>query len=219
MWPRGETASSVMATNAVYPPSAIAAHGRTGDARPAVCDSDELVFRCQRGDQTACDALLQGLRRQIYAIVHTTGRDGEWVEDTVVEIMVHLYRSIGSFRNESSFRTWAYSVATKVCAAELRRAGRLKNNVLAPVIGQVGWNDPADLVAARDQQQRILQAMAALPEKYRTAVALRYIGDCSYRELADILRVPVGTAKTLVFQGVRRIRQVFGETLREEELR
>ncbi len=182
----------------------------------AVDAATDLVIRCQRGERSACDALLHSVKRQIYALVRAAGRDAEWTEDTVVEAMVQVYRSIGSFRFRSSFSTWAFSVAAKVCAAELRKAGRLKWSVTVPVVEAVTRDDPADEVAAKVQQEGALEAVASLPEKYRTAVALRYLGDCSYRELADIMKVPIGTAKTLVFQGVKRIRKALPATGGEE---
>lgn len=173
--------------------------------------SQRLIARCQRGDQTACDALLEAYRPLIYTLVRSTGRDPDWVEDTVVEILVQLYRSMGSFRGHSSFSTWVYSVATRVCAAELRKAGRHKGRTLDLDEVSAGTDDPVALAFRKGERQEALGMIAQLPEKHRVAVVLRHVMGCSYPELAEVLGVPLGTAKTRVFTGMQRIRRMIRE--------
>lgn len=185
------------------------ARARGGDA--ARHATERLAARCQRGDQAACEALLEAYRPLIYTLVRTTGRDPDWVEDTVVEALVQLFRSIRSFRWDSSFSTWVYSVTTKVCAAELRRASRRKAQPVEVVDTPRRADDPVDLVSARNEQEKALELVARLPEKHRVAVVLRHIVGCSYPELAEVLNVPLGTAKTRVFMGMQRIREMTQE--------
>jgi RNA polymerase sigma-70 factor (ECF subfamily) len=169
---------------------------------------EALAARCQRGDREACEKLIDAYRPMVQTLARTTGRDREWVEDTVVEILVQLYRSIGSFRWNSSLKTWVYSVASKVCAAELRKARRRQAHSLRSDQAGVSEENPLDLMVEKDRQERALQMISRLPEKYRVAVVLRHISGCTYQELADILGVPLGTAKTRVFQGMRRVRRM-----------
>jgi RNA polymerase sigma factor (sigma-70 family) len=173
--------------------------------------SEALAARCQRGDRAACEALLKVYRPLIYTLVRATGRDRDWVEDTVVEVLVQLCRSIGSFRGSSSFKTWLYSVTMRVCAAELRKAGRGKSRLVELDQIQAVADDPVELVSERTQRESALQMVAQLPEKYRLAVVLRHVMGCTYPELAKVLGVPLGTAKTRVFMGIKRIRDMMRE--------
>ncbi len=184
---------------------------RAGGGEAARRSTERLAARCQRGDQAACDALLEAYRPLVYTLVRTTGRDPDWVEDTVVEVLVQLYRSIGSFRWSSSFSTWVYSVTMNVCAAELRKAGRRKAQVVELDEAPAHADDPVEVVSAKDEQEKALGMVAQLPEKYRVAVVLRHVIGCSYPELAKVLGVPLGTAKTRVFMGMQRIRRMIRE--------
>ena len=191
--------------------------GERKRGEPGANTFDVLAARCQRGDRAACEALIEAYRPLIYTLVRVTGRDPDWVEDTVVEVMVQLYRSIGSFRWRSSFKTWVYSVATKVRAAELRRARRPRPEPTGLEQRNVRERSPVDLVLDKDEQDKAMAMVAQLPEKYRVAVVLRHIMGCTYPELAEILGVPLGTAKTRVFMGIRRIRDMMREGVRGEE--
>ncbi len=173
--------------------------------------TERLAARCQRGDAAACEELLEAYRPYVYMLVRTMGRDPDWVEDTVVEVLVQLSRSIHSFRWSSSFRTWVYSVTMKVCAAELRRTSRTAARTAQLDEASPGADDPVDMAVKRDEREQVLSMVARLPQNYRVAVVLRHIMGCSYPELAEILDIPLGTAKTRVFMGMQRIRRMINE--------
>jgi len=185
---------------------------RTGQYQPGPMSADHvrtLVARCQAGDKTAFEPLLAACRPLIHALVRKMDQDGEWVEDTVVEVEVQLCRSIRSFAGRSSFTTWVYSLTIKVCAAELRRDARHTAPERLARFSEAVGGDPAELAVQHDQQERALRLVADLPEKYRVAVVLRHLCGYTYREVADILGVPLGTAKTWVLRGTRRIARAF----------
>ncbi len=167
-----------------------------------------LVARCQGGDKRACDALLERYKPRMYALVRGIGQDQDWVEDVVVEILVQLYLSVWSFRGESSFKTWVYRVAKNVCMMELRRVSRRERQPNNISNGTTNSGDPGELVLDKLMRDDALQAVAELPEKYRMAVGLYYVGQCSYPQIAEVLNVPLGTAKTHVYQGLKRLRRM-----------
>lgn len=166
-----------------------------------------LTARCQRGDKTACNALLERYKSRIYALVRAIGQDEEWTEDVVVEVLVQVYRSLELFRGECSFKTWVYRVTKNVCAMELRKMRSCKPELKNIAASMTNADDPADLALDKYERQEAVQALLRLPNKYGVAVSLYYIGECSYPELAEVLDVPLGTAKTLVFEGLKRIRR------------
>ncbi len=175
----------------------------------SVDDSESvLVARCQVGDKRACDALLERYKPRMYALVRGMGQDQDWVEDVVVEILVQLYLSVRSFRGDSSFKTWVYRVAKNVCMMELRKAGRRKRQLNNISNGTTNSGNPGELVLDKLMRDDALQGLAELPKKYRMAVGLYYIGQCSYPQLSEVLNVPLGTAKTHVYQGLKRLRRM-----------
>ena len=176
--------------------------------RPAPANADyirALVARCQAGDRTAFEPLLAAYRPLIQVLVRSMSQDDEWIEDSVVEVEVQLCRSMRSFAWRSSFTTWVYSLTIQVCAAELRRDARhWAPERLARYSEAVG-GDPTALAVQHDQQECALRVVADLPEKYRVAVVLRHLCGYTYREVADILGVPLGTAKTRVLRGTAQV--------------
>lgn len=94
---------------------------------------------------------------------------------------------------------------------ELRTLSRRKRQPNNVSNGTTYSDDPAKLVLDKLTRDEALQRLAQLPEKYRVAVGFYYIGECSYPQLAEVLNVPLGTAKTHVYQGLKRLRGVFAE--------
>ena len=182
----------------------------------ATLTDKELVRGCQNGDPRSWGMLLRRYKPRIYAVARAMGRNEDWVEDAVVEVLVQIYRSIGNFRGDSSFRTWAFGVARNVCSMEMRRHRRpqLPDDPL-DTTGYV-LEDPLQWTVRSDVQTAALEAVLRLPDKHRTAVAMYYIGQCSYPELASVMGIPVGTAKTWVYQGMRTIRVMLADHLRDE---
>jgi RNA polymerase sigma-70 factor (ECF subfamily) len=125
-------------------------------------------------------------------------------DDVVVEVMVEVYRSVGSFRGDSSLRTWLFSVVRNVCRQELRRSTRQRRRPRLPSLSPA-TPDPAEVFHEQDRRTQVITALARLPQKYRLALALHYLAHCSYQEVAQILRIPLGTAKSRIWQGLRSL--------------
>ena len=181
-----------------------------------VASEAELIARCKRGNRDAWDPLIAPYRGLIYSLARGICGDREWLEDAVLETLCQVYGSVGKFRGRSSFKTWVFRIATRVCRREVRRASRRGPVVEAIEESNPGEDDPASEALDRCRQEQALAAVARLPELYRLAVALRYQAECNYSEIAAVLRIPEGTAKRRVFEGMKRIRRMFPETSGEE---
>ena len=128
----------------------------------------------------------------MYAVALRMCGHREDAQDCLQEAMLRVYRSISSFKGQSSFSTWVYRITMNTCLDELRRGKRRKASSLDERI-DAGWAPVDDMDtpehhAMRSEQRRALErAIQELPEDMRSAVVLRDIQGCSYDEIADVL--------------------------------
>ena len=166
----------------------------TGDESSDV----SLARAAQRGDRDALEQLLRRHHDRIAALCRRMcGNDAD-AADATQEALIALVRGLDRFDGRSAFGTWAYRVATNACLDELRRRSR------RPVVGldrlpdPVAPGDPAASVAAAVD---VDAALASLPPDFRAAVVLRDLCALDYREIGEVLNVPVGTVRSRIARG------------------
>ena len=128
-------------------------------------------------------------------------------EDLTQEIFVDLYRSMGSFRGDSTLATWTYRIALNHCLKHARR----NQPVTVPyddVREECAAEEqgPAHQATRRELSDQVHTALDGLSPDHRDVVILHELQDLTYRECADILQVPVGTVKSRLSYAFRRLR-------------
>ena len=156
----------------------------------------ELVLPDTKGDfSTAVDAAYATLVRAATVLCASKSD----VDDVVQETILHAYKSYPSFRGDSSFLTWAYTILTRVAAAANRERARLVPEEYARSrAGELGPVDAAVMLA--EEHRAVIDAVRTLPERQREIVTLRFIEGLSYGGIAETLGVTVGTVKAALFQ-------------------
>jgi RNA polymerase sigma-70 factor (ECF subfamily) len=162
----------------------------------------DLLERFTAGDLDAFEALFRQHQRQVYAWMVRIVRDSGIAEDLTVETFWRIYRSRARFDPAGNFGAWAYRIATNAALDHLRKSRR-----------EVGL--PADLPADRcpdtavqhETRDRIRQAFAQLPPKYRLVATLALIEDEPYETIAGAAGISVSLVKVRVFRAVRMLRK------------
>lgn len=166
------------------------------DSRPEAEPTDEaLVERVQAGDIEAFGVLVERYERKLkrYGAKFLAAED---VTDLVQEAFMRAFRNIQGFHPGARFSPWMYRIAHNEFVSALRKRARMP--VLSvdfdTFVSHPVYDDPAP----REREQRDLRAMidaglAQLSPKYREALVLFYLEGLSYREIADVLHVPVST--------------------------
>src|SRR5262249_22254455 len=107
-----------------------------------------------------------------------------------------------------ALRPWLVTILLNCWRNEQRAARRRPAEVaLADIDAASTAPGPEALAALRDDTDRLMTLVNALPERRRLAVLLRHVGELTYDEIADVLGVPEGTAKSHVSRGVRALRE------------
>jgi RNA polymerase sigma-70 factor (ECF subfamily) len=178
--------------------------------------SDEaLIALVARGDDTALAELYDRVGRVAYGIAFRILRDERLAEDAVQEGFLAVWRSAATFRAErAKASTWVVTLVHRRAVDIVRREERRRAEPLEPV----GQETPDPAGSAEDEawlgfeRERVLSALAALPDAQRESLELAYYGGYSQSELAEMLGVPIGTIKSRMFAGLARLRDLLDET-------
>ena len=166
--------------------------------RTAATDADgELVSRFLAGDRSAFDVLFLRHQDYVYRIAVGIVGDPEDAQDVAQNAFLQAYRSMGSFRRGARFATWLYRIVVN-CAVDALRSAKSRRAVpldsLARVLPDTSGGPEA--VAERHSRDWIVRrALAAVPIQYRDILVLRYYGDLSLEEIAEVLKCSVPAAK------------------------
>ena len=175
----------------------------------------ELVARAREGDPDAFCALLE--RHRVVALRVGYAIAGVDAEDAVQEAMVKTFRHLDRFRAGSAFRPWFLAIVANEARNRRRASGR-QDAVSLRLRAHAGseraaWERSAeDGAIAGEQRARLLTAVAALSDRDREIVALRYFAGLTEAETGDALGCPIGTVKSRLSRAIERLRG----TLREE---
>lgn len=142
---------------------------------------------------------------RVHAICRRVMTDPQDALDATQEALVALARGIHRFDGRSAFTTWLYRVTTNAALDELRRRSRraVPVETVPEIVGP-------DIEAPVDARLDVDRALQTLPEEFRAAVVLRDLADLDYAEIAAVLDVPIGTAKSRVARGRRGLREALG---------
>ncbi len=154
----------------------------------------------RRGDANAFGTLVLRHQEMVYALALQELHQPTEAEEAAQDAFVRAFTRLGALRKPASFGAWVGGIAIRV-AREIRRA-RDRSQALA---GEMAAPSPAD--SRRDAQLILVRRLvAALPERYRVPLTLRYVEGLSYAEIGARLRIREASARSRVFRGREKIR-------------
>ncbi|MBI4259773.1 MAG: sigma-70 family RNA polymerase sigma factor [Actinobacteria bacterium] len=150
-------------------------------------DPDPRVLaRARAGDVLAFEDLVRAYQGDVWRFAYHLTRDRVMAEDVTQEAFLRAYRFLGSFRGEARFTSWLLRIVRNCGMDALRRQASQRARQPAP-------GPPATDPAARAELD---EAIGGLVEDHRQPFLLIEVFGLSYREAADVLRLPVGTVKS-----------------------
>ena len=172
----------------------------------------QLVERCRRGDEGAFQELVDRYKDLVFALIARTVQDRSRAEDLAQEVFLRIYRGLPYFRGEARLSTWIYRIVANLAVSERPRGSTVSlDDTMAH------GNTPA----ASDRQfgdlelrDRLEKAIARLAPHYRLLVAAHYLQGIRYEDLAEALRLPLGTVKTQLFRAKQQLRRLLETELR-----
>jgi RNA polymerase sigma-70 factor (ECF subfamily) len=171
---------------------------------------EQLVFDARKGDVDAFSVLVERYRARALRLAY--GIAGDEAEDAVQEAFVKAFRNLVGFRSDAAFRPWLFAIVTNE-ARNRRRSMARRTRIELRVAARP---DPAgagtdELAIQGERRQRLVDAVADLPDRYREVVALRFFAGLAESETAAVLSCPLGTAKSRLSRALDLLRVALGE--------
>jgi len=185
-----------------------------------------LVAELQAGSESAFAELIAQYHQPLYSLIARSLQDPADASDTTQEVFIKVFRNIRSFHGDASLRTWLYRIALHEASNQRRWWSRHKRQEIAmeaPYCSRCeadaesegqslgatladGGCSPLDHAAQQQTRERVEAALRQVPEAFRTVVVLREIEGFTYEEIADVLRVNLGTVKSRLTRGRAALR-------------
>jgi RNA polymerase sigma-70 factor (ECF subfamily) len=181
---------------------------------------EELVARSKTGDTESFNQLVRRWERPIFALAYRTLGREEDARDVTQETFLRAFRALSGFKGDAKFSSWLYRIAVNLCRDWMRKERR------APLVAMpegVALEDAAvargpietveDLAARAELGREVAKAMQYLPAEQRQAIILKEYHGLTFQEIADLMRCPLSTVKTRVYQGLSTLRKQLGEQM------
>jgi RNA polymerase sigma factor (sigma-70 family) len=170
----------------------------------------DLIDCAIKGDQSAYDKLMKKYYNLVHNLIFRMIYNKEDVDDLTQEAFIKAFNSLAKFDRQFAFSTWLYKIASNNCIDYLRKK---KLNTIS-IDKEIDSEDDdlrfeipddeykPDRAIIEDERKLLLEeAIASLPEKYRTVILMRHRDEKEYEEIAKVLKLPLGTVKAHIFRG------------------
>jgi RNA polymerase sigma-70 factor (ECF subfamily) len=185
---------------------------------PAVAPA-ELLRRSARGDQQAFAALYDAVSPQVYGLALRVVRDPAQAEEVAQEVFLEIWRTASRYQpDKGSPLAWMLTITHRRAVDRVRAAeAATRRDVAYERRNQpVSHDATAETAHAALEARRVRSALGTLTAVQRQAVELAYLGGYTHTEVAGMLELPVGTAKTRIRDGLIRLRDTLGVGARDE---
>ena len=187
-------------------------------AHAGVSQEDARILRGLRaGIEEAYEELIEGYEQQLYGMIYRLLGNPMDAADVVQEVFLKVFRTINSFREQSSLRTWIYRIAVneahnhrrwlvRHCRCEVSMEDEHGRQSALECAADPG-RSPYEQALEGENRTLIERALTRVSPVFRTAVVLRDIQNLSYEEIAEILQVSLGTVKSRILRGREALRR------------
>jgi RNA polymerase sigma-70 factor (ECF subfamily) len=190
--------------NAWRPAAAAAVVGGVGAAGKA--PGYELAQRAAAGDAEAFEQIYRLHHRRVFTLCLRMTQDASTAEDLAQEVFIHLYRTVGSFRGESSFTTWLHRMTVNQVLMHFRKNKRRKAETAVDTDAHELRAAQAPAGAPSVERLALDAAVAQLPPGYRAVFILHDVEGYEHEEIARMLGFATGTSKSQLHKARLKLR-------------
>ena len=173
-----------------------------------------LIEKASTGDRAAQETLVMRYERRVYALILGMVRNSEDARDLVQETFVKALTNMHRFDFSAPFSAWLMRIAANATKDFLRRRGR-EDKIFAYETDDWSVEDfgtakgkAEAALSARIDTVVVERCMEELDPRYAAVLTLRYRDGYQYKEISDILSIPMGTVKVLIHRGRQELKQV-----------
>ncbi|MGM0600151.1 MAG: RNA polymerase sigma factor [Candidatus Rifleibacteriota bacterium] len=164
---------------------------------------DDLIKRLQTGEVKAVEDLIDSYGRFVYAKAWAMVRNQADAEDIYQNVFVRVFRFAASIKKSSSIKSWLARI-TYNCGIDLIRQQKKSQNTFHNLKKE---DISSEFKSPKEVRESFLTIIAPFKESERKILIYRFIFDLSYKEIAELCDVPVGTLRNMVWRVLKALRQ------------
>lgn len=164
-------------------------------------ETEWQVKKAKKGDKDALVQLIMEKNQDYYKIAYVYMKNSE---DAMDAMILKLYQNINKLKNEKAFDSWSKTILVNCCKNLLRRKKKIVSleNVKEEIYEEDFHN--------KDSRIMLEEHLSKLNEKHREVIKLRYYLDMDYKTIAQVLKVPIGTVKSRISNGLKKLKVSLG---------
>ena len=184
-----------------------------------------LIENCLAGRRDAFGQLVERYQSRLFhSLVHLLGST-EDAQDAAQNAFVQAFEKLSTFRGQSQFYSWLFRIAFNLAVSDKRKTKRM--TVSLERRREVSGLEPSDVnpsaepsfaMDVADRQRVVQQALTELSTEFRTALVLKEIDGMSYEEIAEVMKIPLGTVRSRIHRARLELRDKLHVLLRSEVL-
>ncbi len=176
---------------------------------------DELLSRARQRDADALSELVQVYSTRVYGLLFRLTGNRDVAEDLMQETFLRLLRTIEAYEHVGRFESWLFRIAANLARDRARQRARRGEHLSidVPVTGELDADrsrnersGPHDQAERAESGRRLTAALQKLPPADREMVLLRHYSELSFKEIAELLDIPLGTALARAHRALQRLR-------------
>ena len=191
-------------------------------------NDENLVSRFVGGDDEAFNTLVHRWHRPVYNFVLRYMSSPDDAQEVTQKTFIKVYQKLHTLEQPSRFTAWLYRIALNQCRDEMRRHSRSIFTSLDDNHGNDGHalidiyqsktGDPEKQLTDKERDHLLHYALSMLPDDQRSVVIMKELQGLKFSEIADALNIPVNTAKTRMYNGLRALNKIFFELNLDKEV-
>ncbi|SHJ81651.1 RNA polymerase sigma factor [Paramaledivibacter caminithermalis] len=184
-----------------------------------------LIEKSKNGDIESFEKLIEKYQVVAFNIAYRMVGNKEDAKDIAQEALIKVYKSLKSFKGDSSFSTWLYKIVTNTCIDAIRKLKKVQTYSLDKEFEtengnfsfQIADNKylPDRLYEVKEKKELVQTALNKIDEKYKSVLVLRDIQGFTYEEISKITQNPIGTIKSRINRGRLLLKEIL---IKESEL-